>query len=141
MNAASLCFLVSAAAYAGFQWTVNVVVYPQFSSVPSQAFVEYERLHRRRITIVVGPLFATLILSAGWLIVDVPEGVPVWLALSAPVLVAALLALTAVAAVPQHRKLSEGWSAAAHRALLRVDLARTLVATAVLGTAIAIALS
>jgi hypothetical protein len=49
--------LTLSAAYAGFQWTVRVLVHPQFAQVPRDAFTGYERGHQRRVTRVVGPLF------------------------------------------------------------------------------------
>jgi hypothetical protein len=49
--------LALSAAYAGFQWTVRVLVYPQFAQVPPDAFAGYGRSHQRRVTRVVGPLF------------------------------------------------------------------------------------
>jgi len=65
VHTAPMLLLTAAAAYAGFQWTVHVVVYRQFSAVPPAAFGEYERLHQRRISYVVGPLFVALIAAAG----------------------------------------------------------------------------
>lgn len=141
MSPAAACFLLSAAAYAGFQWTVHVVVYRQFTAVPAEAFPQYERLHQRRITLVVGPLFAALVLTAGWLLVDRPVGSPLWILLVAAGLVVVILALTALAAVPQHRRLSAGWDERAYRVLLRVDLLRTLAGTAAAGCALGVALT
>ncbi len=132
MPLTSALFLLSTAAYAGFQWTVHVVVYPQFALVPPAAFVEYERRHQGRISIVVGPLFAALVIGTGGLVVGRPQGVGVWVAVVATVLAAVVVGVTAVVAVPLHRRLSAGWSADAHRALLRADLVRTLAATGLL---------
>ncbi len=126
----SVFFLTAVAAYAGFQWTVQLVVYPQFALVPPAAFAEYERRHQRRISYVVGPLFAALIIGAGWQLAARPAGTR-W-ALAAAVLVGTILGVTAFVAVPLHRKLSAGWDPAAHRALLRADLVRCLAATALL---------
>ncbi|MET0865340.1 MAG: DUF1772 domain-containing protein [Nakamurella sp.] len=127
---ASLIFLLTAAAgYAGFQWTVHVLVYRQFSAVPTSAFAEYERLHQRRVSFVVGPLFAALVGAAGWLLADRPPSLS-WLVAALPaVLVAVILILTGLLAVPLHRRLSARWDGSAYRSLLRVDLCRTLVAS------------
>jgi hypothetical protein len=46
--------LVLTAAYAGFQWTVQVLVYRQFPLVPPAAFAAYEAAHQRRVGFVVG---------------------------------------------------------------------------------------
>lgn len=136
-----IAYLVSTAAYAGFQWTVHVVIYRQFSAVPEHAFAEYERLHQRRISFVVGPLFAALVVSVGWLLIDRPASVARWVAGLAAALVAIILGITAFAAVPLHRRLSGQWDGKAYNKLLKVDLARTLVATASLALAIAITVS
>ncbi len=127
MPLSSALFLMSAAAYAGFQWTVQLVVYPQFALVPTTAFAEYERLHQRRISMVVGPLFAVLVVGTGWLLVDHPYGIAA--AGVAAGLVAVVLGVTAFVAVPLHRRLSTGWDAAAHRSLIRADRVRTAAAT------------
>lgn len=121
--------LGTTAAYAGFQATIRVVVYPQFAAVPAAAFATYERRHQRLVTFVVGPLF-------------VGQGVAVLIAFArgprmpatlAGVALAAILLLTALGAVPQHRRLDDGFDAAVHGRLLRVDslrLAAAVVAVA-----------
>ena len=119
---------------------MHVVVYRQFTAVPADAFGKYEALHQRRISFIVGPLFALLVVSAGWLLVARPAGVAMWLPLLAVGLVAIILGVTAFAAVPQHRRLSEGWDEHAYRALLRADLVRTLAATAAVGVGVVSAL-
>jgi len=103
-----------------------VVVYRQFSAVPAAAFGDYEKLHQRRISYVVGPLFVALIAAAGWLLIN-PMSFPLWLTILPAVLVAAILLLTGLLAVPLHRRLSAGWDAGAYRSLLRVDLFRTVL--------------
>ena len=52
--------LAAVSAYAGFQWTVRVVVYPQFAGVPAPSFAAYEAAHQRRLSLVVGPLFGAV---------------------------------------------------------------------------------
>ena len=123
--------LAVTAAYAGFQWTVRGVVYPQFDQVPAGAFAAYERRHQQRISRVVGPLFVAQLVTTAWLLVTRPSP-PV---LVGAVCLVAVLAITALGAVPLHRRLTDGWDAAAFRALLRVDALRALAATA--GTAAA----
>ena len=130
--------LVVVCAYAGFQWTVRVLVYPQFAVVPPAAFAAYERAHQRRISFVVGPLFAAQAVTTGWLLADRPAGTPLALVLASAALYGALLLVTAVVAVPLHRRLDAGWDPAAHRRLLRVDALRVALATA--GALVAVAL-
>ncbi|OMQ16614.1 DUF1772 domain-containing protein [Modestobacter sp. VKM Ac-2676] len=122
--------LIAVSAYAGVQWTVRVLVYPQFDQVPAGAFPPYERAHQRRVTRLVGPLFAAQVVTSGWLLVDRPIGAPLGLVLAAAGLVALVLLVTAVGAVPLHRRLDDGWDAAVHRRLLRVDGVRVVLATA-----------
>ncbi len=56
-----LLHLALTAAYAGFQWTVRGVVYPQFDQVPAEAFAAYERRHQQRISRVVTSSSAVVI--------------------------------------------------------------------------------
>ncbi|MGY1744821.1 DUF1772 domain-containing protein [Blastococcus sp. SYSU D00695] len=128
--------LTLAAAYAGFQWTVRGLVYPQMALVPAAAFPAFERSHQRRATRVVGPLFAGQAVTTLWLLVDRPAGTPLLGVLASAACLAAVLELTALGAVPQHRRLDRGWDPVVHRRLLRVDTLRALTATA--GVAVAL---
>jgi hypothetical protein len=128
--------LAVTAAYAGFQWTVRGLVYPQFDQVPAAAFGTYERRHQQRISRVVGPLFAGQLVTTTWLLAAPPPRTPLAAVLVGAGCLGAVLALTALGAVPLHRRLTDGWDDAAFRALLRVDTLRALVATA--GTAAAV---
>lgn len=125
--------LVLTAAYAGFQWTVRIVVYPQFAAVPPLAFAAFERSHQRLVTRVVGPLFAGQGLTTLLLLGLRPAGVPLLPVLAGAVALAVVLVVTALLAVPLHRRLDRGWDPAAHRRLLGVDGLRVAAATA--GTA------
>ena len=127
--------LALTAAYAGFQWTVRALVYPQFVLVPPAAFPAYERRHQQLISRVVGPLFAGQGVTTLWLLADRPEGTPLAAVLSGAACLAVVLGVTALGAVPLHRRLGETWDHVAHRRLLRVDTVRTVAATA--GTAAA----
>ncbi len=127
--------LALTAAYAGFQWTVRIVVYPQFARVPPAAFAAYERSHQRLVSRVVGPIFAGQGLTTLLLLVVRPAAVPLLPVLAGAALLAAVLGVTAFLAVPLHRRLDAGWDPAAHRRLLRVDGVRVAAATA--GTAAA----
>lgn len=122
--------LLVVSAYAGFQWTVRVLVYPQFALVPRAGFAAYERAHQVRTARVVGPLFAGQAVTTGWLLADRPAGTPLLPVLVAAGLYGALLLVTALVAVPLHRRLDAGWDAAVHRRLLRADALRVGLATA-----------
>jgi hypothetical protein len=128
--AALLVYLAAAAGYAGFQFTVHVVVYRQFSAVPVEAFGEYERLHQRRISRVVGPLFAVMVGATGWLVIDGPPALPLWVTVLPAVLVAAILLITGLLAVPLHRRLSAGWEGAAYRTAVQSGVTAVSTSTA-----------
>lgn len=134
MSLTALAFILSAALYTGFQWTIRVLVYPQFRSVSADDFVGYERVHQRRVSITVGPLFLALGLSAIALLIDPPAGGGRVLPAIAVALVAMVLGATAFGAVPLHRRLSDGFDPDAHRRLLVVDTVR--LGASVLATAV-----
>jgi hypothetical protein len=127
--------LVLTAAYAGFQWTVRGLVYPQFAQVPPEAFPAYERAHQRRVSRVVGPLFLGQGVTTLWLLSARPDGAALPPLFAGAACLTVVLGVTALFAVPLHRRLGGGWDAAAHRHLLAVDTVRAVVATA--GTAAA----
>ena len=122
--------LALTAAYAGFQWTVRALVYPQFALVPPADFPAYERRHQQRVSRVVGPLFAGQGVTTIWLLTDRPGGTPLLPVLAGAACLAVVLAATALGAVPLHRRLEQGWDDGAHRRLLRVDTVRAVAATA-----------
>ncbi len=129
--------LGSTCSYAGLQWTIRVLVYPQFAAVDPATFPAYEHAHQRRVSLAVGPLF---LLSGGSAIAAfvVRPGVASGVAAGC---VAAILLVTAVAAVPQHRLLSEGFEPAEHTRLLQVDSTRLALALAACAAAVVCALT
>ena len=126
MNPNAVGYAVAAGAYAGFQLTVRLVVYPQFARVPAGAFPSYERAHQRLVTPLVGVLFGALGVTALLCVASGPRGTGV----AALVLFALLLLVTGLGAVPQHEVLDESFDAAAHRRLLRWDTLRVGLALA-----------
>ena len=129
--------LALTAAYAGFQWTVRALVYPQFALVPPAAFPAYERRHQQRVTRVVGPLFAGQGVTTAWLLAARPVGTSLVPVLLGAACLAVVLGATALGAVPLHRQLGAAWEPTAYRRLLRVDTVRAVAATA--GSAAALA--
>lgn len=124
MSVVAVLLVVATCLYAGFQWTIRVVVYPQFTAVPAAGFTAFERSHQRLVSFAVGPLFVAFGLLAALAVIETPA--------TATAVVAGcfvlILAVTAALAVPQHRTLSAGFDAAAHRRLLRADSLRLLLA-------------
>lgn len=141
MSLTAFAFTLAAALYTGFQWTVRVVVYPQFSEVPAPAFAAYEARHQQRISFAVGPLFLALGVTAILLFAFPPAGVSRWWTAAPGACVAVILGVTAFLAVPLHRALSNGFDAGLHRRLLRVDTARLLTAVAATALGVTFALA
>lgn len=135
MSWSTIALLVATSLYAGFQWIVRIVVYPQFAAVPASGFAAYEQRHQRLITVVVGPLFVLdgLASIAAFMVS------PGWLTAGAGGCLAVVLGVTAVAAVPAHRRLSDGFDAGTYRRLLAVDTVRVAAATAAVMAAVALA--
>jgi len=136
VDRAAVSHLAAAAGYAGFQWTVHGVVYPQFpvaAAADPQRFAEYETNHQRRIAHLVGPLFAALISTTAAVVRTRPRSPLGWVSAAAT---AAVLASTAFGAVPEHARLASGWDPAAHRRLHRWDGVRTGAATLQLASAV-----
>lgn len=132
MTTTGVLLLVASSLYCGFQWTIRVLVYPQFATVPTPDFVAYERQHTNRVSIAVGPLFAFFAVAAVAALVVRPDA---WSVIAAACF-AGILAATGLAAVPQHRRLSTGFDTAVHRRLLAVDSLRlALSVVAVLASA------
>ncbi|WP_138758448.1 DUF1772 domain-containing protein [Modestobacter altitudinis] len=129
MSAVAVAHLLLVGGYAGFQWTVRALVYPQFAAVPHGSFAEYESSHSRRIARVVGPLFAGQLGTTGWLLAGRPAGVVVPALVASAVCLAVVLAVTGLVAVPQHRVLGAGFDRAAYARLLRADDVRVAAAT------------
>lgn len=124
----ALAYLVAGCLYAGFQLTVRVLVYPQMALVPATAWARYELAHQRRVSLVVGPLFALQLITTG-VLVTAGDTAPVG-RLAAVVLLGLLLALTAFGAAPAHGRLSQTFSESAYLALLRWDTCRVVLAVA-----------
>jgi hypothetical protein len=133
----AVAFVVASALYTGFHWTIRVLAYPQFAQVPADAFVPYERNHQRLVSIAVGPLFAALVVTALAVLVDRPDGTPLWEPILGVGLVGVILAVTALVAVPLHGRLGTGFDLRTHRRLLAVDAVR--LGAAALTTAVAVA--
>lgn len=133
MTWTAFAFTLAAGLYTGFQWTIRVLVYPQFAAVPTSAFAAYERRHQHLTSVAVGPLFTALGVTALILFVAPPPGVSRWWAVATGGCVAVVLAVTGGLAVPLHRVLTNGWDPAVHRRLLRVDTVRLVVAVVATG--------
>ncbi|MCW2816449.1 MAG: hypothetical protein JWN84_3904 [Nocardioides sp.] len=114
-----VAFALVAAAHAGFQLTVTVLVYPALVEVERSAWDGAHGRHSRRIVPLVALLYAGLVGTGGVLVADGP-GVLGWVALAAA---AGALATTAGFAAPIHGRL-RAESDVLRRTLLLVDWVR-----------------
>lgn len=92
----------------GLIWTVQVVHYPLFLKVPASGFVEYERVHTRRMGALLAVPAGTEIVTAVALIWIRPEAVGLASVLIGGSLLAAIWIITALIQAPMHRHLSAG---------------------------------
>ena len=131
-DVAATAFLAAASAYAGFQATVTLVVYPTLSHVRAAHWRQAHDRHSRAVRPLVAVTYPALVATgAWWLATD-------WstIAAVAVVLAALSMAVTVVLAAPLHRRLVRRDDAALTR-LLGVDRARTVLAFAAAGVTIA----
>jgi len=131
-DTAGTAFLVAGSAYAGFQATVTAVVYPTLSHVRAAHWRQaHDRETRAVRPLVAASSVAVAATAAWWLATS-------WsiLAVVAVALAALSLAITAVVAAPLHRRLVKRDDQALTR-LLGVDKARTVLAFAAVGVALA----
>jgi hypothetical protein len=130
-DVAATAFLASAAAHAGFQATVTLVVYPTLSHVRAAHWRQAHDRHVAAIRPLVAAAYLALVATgAWWLVTD-------WSALAVVAVGLAALSMvtTLVLAAPLHRRLVRRDEAALAR-LRGVDKARTLLAI----TAVAVAI-
>jgi hypothetical protein len=110
-------------ALTGVIWTVQLAVYPQFSSVGRECFVDFHRRYVRGITFVVTPLMGAEVLTAIALFL---LGVRGPLFLGSLALLTTIWAITLLVELPLHRQLGAGFDEDAHRNLVLANWGRTL---------------
>jgi len=111
-------------------WLVQGILYPAFKHIPEERFTEYHAWYTRRITWFVGPLMVLQVVLHAYQITT-GDLDPVRLAAAIGVL--ATWGITGLGAVPIHSRLTRhGYDEATVDRLLRVNLIRTLVWTAIL---------
>lgn len=118
--------LLATAAMVGLIWFVQVVHYPLFAAVGPGGFAEYERLHQRRTSLVVGPLMAAEGSTAIWLVVAPPDGTSIALPLIGLAVLAVIHASTVWLQVPQHTALAAGYDPVRAGRLVRTNWVRTV---------------
>jgi uncharacterized membrane protein len=118
--------LLATAAMVGIIWFVQVVHYPLFTHVGSDGFVEYELRNTHLTSFVVGPFMAVEGVTAMWLAVRPPDGVPQGWAILGLGLLAVVLGSTVLVQVADHSALSEAYSPERARRLVRFNWVRTI---------------
>ncbi len=130
MSPVFLVHLGATLAMVGVIWIVQVVHYPLFAGVGQAGWPAYEAAHQSSITLVVGPLMLAELVTAVWLVLDPPPGLPRWAVVLGAVLVGVIWASTAFLQVPLHNALGGTFDAGAHAKLVATNWIRTLGWTA-----------
>ena len=104
---------------------VQLVHYPLFRYVRTADYDAFQAAHMRRITWIVGPAMTTELVTAGWIAWAPPSAVPGWMAGTGLGLALFIWAVTGLVQVPLHRRLTDGFDAAAHRRLVATNWLRT----------------
>lgn len=124
-RAVFLSHLASTLFMTGLIWFVQVVHYPLFDGVGGADFAAYERRHRARTTLVVGPpmlLEAATAVALFWIR---PAGAATGPLVAGLALLALIWGSTAFLQVPCHGRLTESFAASVHRRLVVTNWIRT----------------
>lgn len=113
----------------GLIWFVQVVHYPLFDRVGTEASPSYAVDHQRRTRLVVMPVMLIEALSATALVWLLPKPFQT-AAWSGMAMLVAIWLSTAFVQVPRHAKLRHAFDASASRALVTSNWMRTLLWTA-----------
>ena len=110
----------------GVIWLVQLVQYPLFDRVGQDAFPAYHAGHVSKITLVVLPLMAVELVTAGlltWLYASKQQAVVVWYV--SLILLLVIWLSTALVQVPQHDGLAPRFQAGIHKKLVTGNWIRT----------------
>lgn len=114
----------------GIETYVFTVAYPNFARVGAAEFPAFHALHTERIAFSIGPALLVSAFANGVLALERPREIPLWLPLVATAAGIAVLAYTAIFAVPLHARLSEsGYDA---RTIARLNAGEPIRALATL---------
>jgi hypothetical protein len=112
----------------GVIWMVQLVHYPLMALV-GDSYIEYQRVHMDRMGFVVGLPMVVEALSA-LLLLRAPFSAPAWERWVGLGLVGCAWLVTALASVPAHSRLAQGFDAETHAFLVRSNWLRTVAWTA-----------
>lgn len=127
-HAPLVALAVAAAAHAGFQVAVTVLVYPPLLG-DRHDWTQRHAAHSRRIVPLVGVTYGAVLLCCAWVLASGAVPAAAWVAVGA---FAATVAVTAVGAAPRHGRLGRGFDPGVAMSLLRLDRWRCGLAVVVL---------
>lgn len=119
--------LIASCGMLGVIWFVQLITYPQFAEIGETEFVDYHQHYSNRVTLIVAPLMLIELGTAFLIIVHFWKSPLFVLALVGLLIVITLWGLTAFVQVPQHTRLSYGYSIETIRELVRGNWARTIL--------------
>lgn len=122
--------LVAACYMTGVIWVMQFVQYPLFKWVGTAGFAEYEALHCRWITPVVGPPMLLEVAAALYMWLYPPAWVPKWALFVLMGLLGLIWFATALFSVPLHGVLAQGFDLKTYHHLLNTNWLRTFAWTA-----------
>lgn len=114
----------------GLIWFVQLVHYPLMDRARHGDYVEFQRQHMWRTTVVVGPAMLVELISGITLLFMRPEFISFTWALINLIALMLIWVSSATLQVPSHRKLEKGFRADAHQLLVRSNWIRTVLWTA-----------
>lgn len=109
----------------GLTWTIQLVHYPLFAQVGTDAWLAYAAGHGRRITVLVAPWMLLELGTAAALVADRPPILPDAAAWGGLALVGLIWLSTGLVQAPLYGRLSRRWDAADHRRLVATHGVRT----------------
>ena len=120
INLASTWFMV------GLIWLIQIVHYPLFSNVGSEAFKTFHGIHKILISPVVGIVMIFEIVTTLILLLQTPKGIPYWSVIVSLILISAIWGSTLLLQVPFHEKLTLGFDKRIHDLLVNTNWIRTV---------------
>lgn len=112
----------------GIIWVVQLLLYPNFRSVPEVDFTLQHAAHSFRISLLVWPMFVELLICV-W-IMTTPVRSLGWLIQLAGILL--IFGTTAFLSIPEHNLLGNGKNPEAIERLIRTNWVRTITWTVLL---------
>ena len=134
---AAVAQVVGSVGMFGVIWMVQVVHYPLMRFVSGREFARFESAHRRRISLVVGPLMAVEGICVLAFVFAPPPGLIWWLPWAGAVAETVAIGTTVAVSAPLHERLNAYFEPALLDRLIATNWIRTVAWTVRAGVAIA----